>query len=138
MNSQSVTGAALRKHLATYGVQVELGVEITAFTQDASSVTAQLLKTSRDGQKKEETLVVDYVLGMDGARGSCAADFVFHYEERIFRQADSLVGVTRKLLEIPFAGESLVQNVIVADAAIEGLDRDVSVESHAFLLELRT
>jgi hypothetical protein len=39
-----------------------------------------------------------------------------------------LVGVTRKFLGIPFAGESLAQTVIAADAAIEGLDTDVSVE----------
>jgi hypothetical protein len=120
-------------------VQVELGVEITSFTQDASSVTAQLLKTTQDGQKTKETLIVDYVVGMDGARGSCVADVMFYYEEKIFILIDRLLaGVTRKLLEIPFAGESLAQTVLVADAAIEGLDRDVSVGNNTFSLEFRS
>lgn len=72
LNSQSSTGAALRKALAQYGVEVELGTEIESLTQDDSSVTVTLLKMTAEGAKVHETTEVSYVIGTDGAKGTSA------------------------------------------------------------------
>ncbi|MFC4947443.1 FAD-dependent monooxygenase [Pseudonocardia sp. GCM10023141] len=49
----------LRDRLAEYGVQVELGAELTTFAQDSAGVTAQLA----DGR----TIAASYLVGCDGA-----------------------------------------------------------------------
>ena len=59
------TEDVLRKHLAAYGVQVELETEPIAAEQDAECVTVTLKK----GSAEEEKLRVAYVIGCDGARG---------------------------------------------------------------------
>ncbi|KAF8321576.1 hypothetical protein DL93DRAFT_1424691 [Clavulina sp. PMI_390] len=102
LSPQAATGAVLRAHLAEhYNVNVELGVEVVNFTQDDECVTAELLKTTSDGKQESENAKFKYLVGMDGGRG-----------------------VTRKLLGIPFAGDTLSQEIVVCDAVLKGLDRD--------------
>lgn len=56
----------LRKHLAEYGVVPELATELVSFEQKEDGVTAHLVK--HDGDKDvEDTVVVDYLVGADGA-----------------------------------------------------------------------
>ncbi|MFI1178074.1 FAD-dependent monooxygenase [Streptomyces sp. NPDC020799] len=55
------TEEILRTKLASYGVRVELGTEVTEFTQDESGVTAALA----DGRRVRAS----YLVGCDGARG---------------------------------------------------------------------
>ncbi|MFD0386077.1 FAD-dependent monooxygenase [Streptomyces stramineus] len=55
------TEEILRAKLATYGVEVERGCELTEFTQDGSGVTATLA----DGRR----IHAAYLAGCDGARG---------------------------------------------------------------------
>lgn len=62
----------LREALVHYGVEVELGVSIRTFTQNASSVTATLRKTSVEGVRTEEVVEISYLIGTDGAKGGQA------------------------------------------------------------------
>lgn len=56
------TGELLAERLAELGGQVELGVEVTGFTQDADGVTATL--------STGETLRAGYLVGADGGRSA--------------------------------------------------------------------
>ncbi|AIJ21029.1 PheA/TfdB family FAD-binding monooxygenase [Amycolatopsis methanolica 239] len=57
---QSQTEGILRDRLAEFGVRVELGAELTGFTQDGAGVTAEL--------STGETVRADYLVGADGGR----------------------------------------------------------------------
>ena len=69
MLSQATTEAILRSHASRLGITVELGTELVDFKQDEHKVTASLLKHSKDGPSREETIQVDWAIGSDGARG---------------------------------------------------------------------
>ncbi|MGW4592084.1 FAD-dependent monooxygenase [Amycolatopsis thermoflava] len=57
---QSQTEGILRDRLAEFGMRVELGAELTGFTQDGTGVTAEL--------STGETVRADYLVGADGGR----------------------------------------------------------------------
>lgn len=58
----------LRKHLAEYNIVPELATELVSFEQNGDSVTAHLVKhDDDDNDAVEETVVVDYLIGADGA-----------------------------------------------------------------------
>lgn len=60
----------MRSHLAKYGVKVELRKRLVAITQDADTVTA-IVGTSEPGAAEtQETIVAQYLIGADGARGA--------------------------------------------------------------------
>ncbi len=102
------TEEILRKRLADLGVQVELGTELTRFTQDGTGVTATL---SRDGGS--ETVRASYLVGCDGGRS-----------------------VVRKALGIPFTGttdEDL--RVLLADVRADGLDHELG---HTWMVDEQT
>lgn len=63
-NSQSLTCAAIRKHLAQFNIFVELGTALEALEQDDESVTVQLKKG-----ETTESAKFKYVFGVDGGRG---------------------------------------------------------------------
>ena len=66
MIGQYCAEAILKKHLAEYGIIPELATELVNFEQNGDSVTAHLIK--HDGDKDvEETVVVNYLVGADGA-----------------------------------------------------------------------
>lgn len=65
---QSHHESILREHLAKYGTQIELGVELVGFTQDQDGVIAELLHHAGENQGKKETTQVDYLVGAEGAR----------------------------------------------------------------------
>ncbi|WP_406093722.1 FAD-dependent monooxygenase [Streptomyces sp. NBC_01013] len=84
----------LRERLATYGVRVELGVELVGLAQDAASVTA----TTADGLPGIEAR---YVVGCDGGHST-----------------------VRKLLGIPFEGKTDEARMMVCgDVEAQGPDR---------------
>jgi pentachlorophenol monooxygenase len=62
---QYETERILREELTSYGVQVDRGVRLAAFDQDADGVTATLVS---DGGS--ETLRVPYLIGADGAHST--------------------------------------------------------------------
>lgn len=95
---QSGTEAILRNRLAEFGVRVELGTALSAFTQDATGVTATL---TRDGA--EEIVRAAYLVGADGGRST-----------------------VRKALGIAFEGttdESL--RMLLGDVRADALDHEV-------------
>ena len=68
---QCVTESVFRKHLGRFGVEVELGTELTALEQDSEGVTATLRITRTGGEEAVEILRAAYVIGADGGRGQC-------------------------------------------------------------------
>jgi 2-polyprenyl-6-methoxyphenol hydroxylase-like FAD-dependent oxidoreductase len=60
----------LRTHLAKYGVVIELGKALVAIDQDASAVTATVNTKDSDGSEIQETIVAQYLVGSDGAKGT--------------------------------------------------------------------
>ncbi|KDQ49588.1 hypothetical protein JAAARDRAFT_74621 [Jaapia argillacea MUCL 33604] len=93
----------LRTHLAAkYGCGVDRGTELRSFTQDDSRVTAQIVKTLDGGEEICEEVVVDWLIGTDGARGT-----------------------VRKQLGLAFLGDTRHnEHFLVADIRLEGLDRE--------------
>jgi 2-polyprenyl-6-methoxyphenol hydroxylase-like FAD-dependent oxidoreductase len=95
---QDRTEAILRARLAELGGRVELGTALQGFTQDATGVTASLVRA--DGE--QETVRVAVLVGADGGAST-----------------------VRRTLGIPFEGrtdESL--RVLAGDVRVAGLDRD--------------
>ncbi|QCP50582.1 FAD-binding monooxygenase [Trinickia violacea] len=85
---QSVTERLLTEHLATLGVTVERGVELTGLTPGASRVEAVL--SHADG--RSEIAHAAYLIGADGAHST-----------------------VRHLLSIGFAGKTFEQTFLLAD-----------------------
>ncbi len=87
---QSVTERLLTEHLATLGVQIERGVELTAFSQGSAGINATLRRA--DGHT--ETLHPSYMIAADGAhsavRHRLAANFAGKTFEQTFLLADLL------------------------------------------------
>lgn len=68
---QDLLEGVLRKHLAKYGVAVEVGKGLTALRQNDNSVIASIT-TFVDGNATDEveTATFEYLIGSDGARGT--------------------------------------------------------------------
>ncbi|WP_018348453.1 FAD-dependent monooxygenase [Longispora albida] len=97
MIPQARTESILRDRLASYGVRVELGTELTGFSQDAAGVTVTL--TTPSGV--EETRAA-YLVGADGGRS-----FV------------------RKTLGIAFDGYTKDDELMLAgDVTVPGIDHE--------------
>ena len=70
MLSQSLSTQVLRSHLEKYHVAVESSTELVSFTQDSVGVEVKLAKLDDTGARiSEETLIVPWLIGTDGARG---------------------------------------------------------------------
>nr|WKF56923.1 6-methylpretetramide 4-monooxygenase [Paraburkholderia busanensis] len=89
---QAVTERLLAEHLATLGVTIERGVELTMFAQSASHVQATLRRA--DGHT--ETTRASYLIAADGAHS-----------------------VVRHRLGLPFAGKTFQQTFLLADLHAE-------------------
>ncbi|MFI6027742.1 FAD-dependent monooxygenase [Amycolatopsis magusensis] len=96
MLGQSRTEGILRERLAGFGVRVELGTELTGFTQDAAGVDVVLNGTERTR--------VDYLVGADGGRSSVRKSLGIPFE-----------GSTDESIRM-----------LLGDVAAEGLDHDFS------------
>jgi 2-polyprenyl-6-methoxyphenol hydroxylase-like FAD-dependent oxidoreductase len=97
MLAQHLTEGVLRDRLAEFGVRPQFGCALTGFDQDEAGVEARLETPSG-----EERLRVSYLIGADGGRS-----FV------------------RGALGIDFPGKTMPGRGLVADVALEGLERDV-------------
>jgi 2-polyprenyl-6-methoxyphenol hydroxylase-like FAD-dependent oxidoreductase len=94
--------AILRKRLLELGVAVEYGVELTTFTQNDAGVTITLKHAAGH---TEETVNAKFLVAADGARGAI-----------------------RKLIRIPFLGESSPDiSMVVGELALSDLDKIVSI-----------
>lgn len=122
MIGQYCAEAILRKHLAEYGVIPELATELVGFEQNGESVTAHLVKHNGD-KDVEETVVVDYLVGSDGAHSKRLRILLYLPMPLI-----NFSGVVRKALGLTFLGVTRPSDrLIVADIEIKGLSRDVSM-----------
>jgi 2-polyprenyl-6-methoxyphenol hydroxylase-like FAD-dependent oxidoreductase len=89
---------ALRFRLAEFGGSVEFGSLLTGFSQSHEGVSAEIVK---DGEAK--TITANWLIGCDGGHS-----------------------IVRKQANIAFLGETREEvRMIVADVAVDGLDRDV-------------
>ena len=101
---QSETERLLSEHLASHGIEVERGVELTALTQSSDVVRAVL----RHSDGREETLETPWLIGCDGAHST-----------------------TRHALGMDFEGAQYDESFILADVQLESpLARD---RVHLFL-----
>ena len=83
---------------------MELGVELKSIEDSGEVVRVQLVNHAKGGEI--EDITYDYVVGADGAKGA-----------------------SRKLLKLPFVGETGTESFVVGDVIVEGLSKDVSVTS---------
>jgi 2-polyprenyl-6-methoxyphenol hydroxylase-like FAD-dependent oxidoreductase len=60
----------IRTHLAKYGVVVELGKTLVGIDQDANNVTATVITKQQNETEMQETIVAQYLVGSDGAKGT--------------------------------------------------------------------
>jgi 2-polyprenyl-6-methoxyphenol hydroxylase-like FAD-dependent oxidoreductase len=106
MLPQSETERLLEERLAGLGVTVERQTEVLGFTATDSGVEAKL----RRGDGQEETITADWLLGCDGAHS-----------------------VVRHTLGVPFAGETMNSDWMLADVHMTGYpfpDSEASVNWH--------
>ncbi len=78
---QYATEAILRDELALHGVQVQRGVRVTGFEQDADGVTATLA-----GGTGEQTVRADYLVGADGAHSTVRKGLGLTFEGAAFEE----------------------------------------------------
>ncbi|WP_250528181.1 FAD-dependent monooxygenase [Caballeronia sp. GAWG2-1] len=103
---QSETERLLEERLASQGVFIERGVEVTMITPDACGADAVL----RHPDGREEAVRADWLLGCDGAHS-----------------------IVRHALNVPFEGETLLSDWFLADVHMTGYprpDTDASVHWH--------
>jgi 2-polyprenyl-6-methoxyphenol hydroxylase-like FAD-dependent oxidoreductase len=79
---QSVTERLLTEHLATLGVTVERGVELTAFMQGSASIQATLRRA--DGHT--EAMRPSYLIAADGAHSAIRHRLGLNFEGKTFEQ----------------------------------------------------
>ena len=79
---QSVTERLLTEHLATFGVTIERGVELTMFSQGAASIQATLRRA--DGHT--ETLRPSYMIAADGAHSAIRHRLGLNFTGKTFEQ----------------------------------------------------
>jgi 2-polyprenyl-6-methoxyphenol hydroxylase-like FAD-dependent oxidoreductase len=78
---QYATEAILRDELAQHGVQVQRGVRLTGFEQDADGVTATLA-----GDAGEQRVRADYLIGADGAHSAVRKGLGLTFEGAAFEE----------------------------------------------------
>ncbi|KAL4248508.1 Rifampicin monooxygenase-like protein [Abortiporus biennis] len=91
----------LRSHLSRLGIEVEFGTELIDFHQDKDEVTANIVKHGPKDEQSRETVCVDFLVGVDGARG-----------------------ITRKQLGLSFIGETASISWVIGDVFLRGLNTD--------------
>jgi 2-polyprenyl-6-methoxyphenol hydroxylase-like FAD-dependent oxidoreductase len=126
---QSVTERLLTEHLATLGVTIERGVELTMFSQGSASLQATLRRA--DGHT--ETMRPSYMIAADGAHSAIRHRLGLSFEGKTFEQTFLLADLHAETewpddeFHIFASGEGLValfpmghgRHRLIADHAIE-------------------
>ncbi|NPT36393.1 FAD-dependent monooxygenase [Paraburkholderia xenovorans] len=126
---QSVTERLLTEHLATFGVTIERGVELTMFAQGAASIQATLRRA--DGHT--ETMRPSYMIAADGAHSAIRHRLGLNFEGKTFEQTFLLADLHAETdwpedeFHIFASGEGLValfpmghgRHRLIADHAVE-------------------
>jgi 2-polyprenyl-6-methoxyphenol hydroxylase-like FAD-dependent oxidoreductase len=126
---QSVTERLLTEHLATLGVTIERGVELTMFSQGSASLQATLRRA--DGHT--ETMRPSYMIAADGAHSAIRHRLGLSFEGKTFEQTFLLADLHAETawpddeFHIFASGEGLValfpmghgRHRLIADHAVE-------------------
>ena len=97
----------LRRHLQEFGAHVETGKELVGLEQDNDKATAHILNSTTGA---EETMSCSFIVGADGAKGQ-----------------------TRRMLGIPFVGETREDDRILSGSVyVTGVDKEVSLMCCSF------
>ncbi|MFM0170412.1 FAD-dependent monooxygenase [Paraburkholderia sediminicola] len=126
---QSVTERLLTEHLATLGVTIERGVELTMFAQGSASIQATLRRA--DGHT--ETMRPSYMIAADGAHSTIRHRLGLSFEGKTFEQTFLLADLHAETdwpedeFHIFASGEGLValfpmghgRHRLIADHAVE-------------------
>ncbi|CAB3794156.1 3-(3-hydroxy-phenyl)propionate/3-hydroxycinnamic acid hydroxylase [Paraburkholderia ultramafica] len=126
---QSITERLLTEHLATLGVTIERGVELTMFSQGAASIQATLRRP--DGHT--ETMRPSYLIAADGAHSAIRHRLGLSFEGKTFEQTFLLADLHAETdwpedeFHIFASGEGLValfpmghgRHRLIADHAVE-------------------
>lgn len=111
----------LRKHLAKYGIIVELRKNLVAISQDADNLTATVTSSAPGSTETRETIIAQYLVGADGARG--ASPMV---SSAYFLYTSYHLGSCRKLLGLTFEGETRdADGIVSGEAEIKNLSNNV-------------
>lgn len=102
---QDILEGIFHAELAQLGCTVEKGTELVSFAQNADFVQVELVKRGPNGEGEErEAARYEWMVGTDGAKGA-----------------------VRKQLGLSFLGETrTIENFVVGDICVEGLDSKVS------------
>jgi flavin-dependent dehydrogenase len=120
MIGQSHNEEIHRRHLAKYNTSVELATELLSFVQDEEGVTAEVM-CRKDGQETKETIRAKYLVSAEGARSKLYHSF--HLARSTYLMPS---GITRKRLEIDFAGQTHdAMRMVLVDMYLNGLTNDV-------------
>ncbi|NML29440.1 FAD-dependent monooxygenase [Paraburkholderia antibiotica] len=128
---QSVTERLLTEHLATLGVSVERGVELTTFLQGSASIEATL----RHADGRSETIRPSYLIAADGAHSSIRHRLGLSFEGKTLEQSFLLADLHAETdwpedeFHIFASGEGLValfpmghgRHRLIADHAVGGI-----------------
>jgi 3-(3-hydroxy-phenyl)propionate hydroxylase len=79
---QAVTERVLTAHLATFGVEVERGVELTMFAQGSAGISATLQRANGH----TETLHPSYLIAADGAHSGVRQRLGLHFAGKMIEQ----------------------------------------------------
>ncbi|SIT40254.1 putative monooxygenase, FAD-binding protein [Paraburkholderia ribeironis] len=126
---QSITERLLTEHLATFGVTIERGVELTMFAQGAASIQTTLRRA--DGHT--ETMRPSYMIAADGAHSVIRHRLGLGFEGKTFEQTYLLADLHAETdwpddeLHIFASGEGLValfpmghgRHRLIADHVVE-------------------
>jgi len=106
MLPQSDTERLLTQHLSTFNITVERNLELTTFTQSPDGIVATIADTNGTTQ----TIAAKYLIGCDGAHSA-----------------------VRHQLNMPFTGDTLPSDWILADVYLTGdaLTQAVTIAWHA-------
>ena len=99
LGQQSLEGI-IQTEMKKYNSSVELGVELMSLEQFDDGVQVKINKrNTKNSESEEESSIYKWVVGADGARG-----------------------VVRKLLGLPFLGETKDEKFVIGDIKMEGLN----------------
>lgn len=114
--SQAGLEKILREHIAKFGVDVELGIALIGIEQNDAIVTARLV---REGV--EELFECQYVIGADGAKGENHSSYTHASVNVRFWS-----GIIRKLVGLPFIGQSIQGDRMLTANVKADFNREVS------------
>lgn len=101
--NQNVTEEVLRKHLTTFGTQVEWGTELRSLSHGNGQVTAVLV---HEPSGLEEVVQTDWLVGCDGVHSTVRKQLNLPFE------GDEYTGMQMRMMDVPLTGFPLARDRI--------------------------